>query len=101
MEKKIVLNNTIKNLKDELAASKLEHLGHMLRYKYGIKNTICYHIEKSTFEIIIDEEYWEEHDELNLEPITFKREELIEMDITFNSHILSKKVRNLILEKNV
>lgn len=96
MEKKIVSNNTIKNLKDELAISKLVHLGDMLEYKYGIKNTPCYHVEESEFEIFIDEDYWEDHDLLNEESFEFSREELIEMNVEFSSHDIVKRAWSII-----
>ena len=101
-----IKNNSVKvkgmkKLKNEFAASKLSHLGDLLEYKYGISNTPSYNPEEDSFNIFIDEDYWEGHDISNLVPFAFDREELISMNVDITSHNLAKEAWDIIPALNI
>lgn len=73
------MEDTLQNLKQQLARSILYHLSSLLNYKYGISNSPLIEENYNNYSIAIDELFWEEEDQGGCADLYFKQDELIEI----------------------
>ena len=72
--------------------SQLSHLGSIIEYQYGFKNSVCCDRGNEEYMIIIDDSHWELSNTWDVDTYSFQKQELLEMNVNFEAHNLAKSI---------